>query len=98
VPHLLQKHWTSVYKVSLEGPAPTSHSGTRTRDAKIINLCIATLTIAQHNTAMEVQSVCIVYVISCENGMHLVFVGFILVEFFCLEFPRVEHLRFSPHG
>jgi hypothetical protein len=45
VPHLLQKHCTSVYKVSLEGPAPTSHSGTRTHDAKIISLCIATLTI-----------------------------------------------------
>jgi hypothetical protein len=33
--HLL-RHGTSVYTVSSEGPAPTSHSGIRTGDARII--------------------------------------------------------------
>jgi hypothetical protein len=35
VPHLL-RHGTSVYTVSSEGPALTSHSGIRTGDARII--------------------------------------------------------------
>jgi hypothetical protein len=34
VPHLL-RHGTSVYTVSFEGPAPMSHSGIRTGDARI---------------------------------------------------------------
>jgi hypothetical protein len=40
VPHLL-RHRTSVYTVSSEGTAPTSHSGIRTGDAKINrSLCL----------------------------------------------------------
>jgi hypothetical protein len=42
VPHLL-RHGTSVYTVSSERPAPTSHSGIRTPDARIIRSLCPTL-------------------------------------------------------
>jgi hypothetical protein len=42
VPYLLQ-HGTSVYTVSSEAPAPESHSGIRTPDARIITSLRPTL-------------------------------------------------------
>jgi hypothetical protein len=45
VSHLLW-HRTSVYMVSSEGPAPTSHCGIRTGDARITRFCASTLATA----------------------------------------------------
>jgi hypothetical protein len=73
VPHLL-RHWTSVYTVSPEGPAPTSHSGIRTGDA----LCAS-----ESCLTSEINSIVII------KALDFLFISFsLLLEHVCFKYVR----------